>query len=132
MALGLKLRMIPGRYAVARLPPEAPVPAWVAGPGFRAVVWAEDELTLVCAEARVPAEVEAERDWVCLRTLGPFDFQASGIVHALIGPLSTNGIGVFVVCTFDGEHLLVAARDATRARTLLEAAGHVFVAPAEG
>ncbi len=128
MALSLRLRRVPGRYTVARLAPDAPLPAWMSGPGFRAAVWAEDELTLVCAAERVPPEVPAERDWMCLRTIGPFDFQAAGIVHTLITPLSTNGIGVFVVCTFDGEHLLVAEADRDRACALLEAAGHRYVA----
>lgn len=69
----------------------------------------------------------AEAGLVCLRTIGPFDFQATGIVHSLIAPLSSNGIGVFVVCTFDGEHLLIAEGDCEKARDLLGAAGHTFL-----
>lgn len=122
--IALHLRTVPGRYTVAQLPPEAPIPAWANGPGFAAIVRASDELTIVCLQERVPAEVRTERDWICLRTVGPFDFQAAGIVHALIQPLSTQGVGVFVVCTFDGEHLLIAARDEAKARALLAAAGH--------
>lgn len=54
---------------------------------------ASDELTIVCQQEYVPADVSAERDWVCLRAVGPFDFQAAGIVHAPIQPLSTQGVG---------------------------------------
>jgi uncharacterized protein len=124
----LNLRMVAGRYAVARLAAEAAIPVWADGAGFVAIARAEDELTVVCLAERVPVEVEAERDWVCLRTLGPFAFDATGIVQALIAPLSENGVGVFVVCTFDGEHLLIAAKDEARARGLLLAAGHRFTA----
>lgn len=92
---------------------------------------AEDELTSVCHEDRVLEGVQAEAGWVCLRTIGPFDFQAAGIVHSLIAPLSSNGIGVFVVCTFDGEHLLIAESDCGTARDLLGAAGHKFLDEAE-
>lgn len=127
-SLSLQLRTVPGRYAVAQLPADAAIPAWANGPGFSAIVRASDELTIVCLQERVPAgtpgTLRAERDWICLRTVGPFDFQAAGIVHALIQPLSTQGVGVFVVCTFDGEHLLIAARDEVKARGLLRAAGH--------
>lgn len=130
--IALQLRTIPGRYAVAQLPPDAAIPAWANGPGFAAIVRASDELTIVCQQERVPADIpgtlRAERDWICLRTVGPFDFQAAGIVHALIQPLSTNGVGVFVVCTFDGEHLLIGARDASKAKALLQAAGHQWQA----
>jgi uncharacterized protein len=124
----LNLRMVAGRYAVARLAADAAIPAWADGAGFVAIARAEDELTVVCLAERVPAEVEAERDWICLRTLGPFAFDATGIVQALIAPLSANGVGVFVVCTFDGEHLLIAAKDEVLAWDLLLAAGHRFTA----
>jgi len=127
MSISLKLRFVSGRYAIARLAPDGPIPGWASGPGFSAIIRADDELTIVCHENRVPDGVEAEHGWACLRTIGPFDFQAAGIVHALIGPLSSNGIGVFVVCTFDGEHVLIADRDRDRARDLLASAGHRFI-----
>jgi hypothetical protein len=127
MPTPLKLRFVPGRYSVARLAPDSSIPGWASGPGFSAIIRADDELTIVCHEDRVPEGVEAEHGWACLRTIGPFDFQATGIVHFLIGPLSSNGIGVFVVCTFDGEHVLIADRDRDKARSLLTAAGHNFV-----
>lgn len=127
MSLSLNLRFIPGQYAVARLAQDSPIPDWARGPGFFALVRADDELTIVCCDGRVPDGVEAERGWACLRTIGPFAFQATGIVHSLIGPLSSNGIGVFVLCTFDGEHVLIAERDRRKATRLLSAAGHSFV-----
>ncbi|MGB3275813.1 MAG: ACT domain-containing protein [Castellaniella sp.] len=124
--MALSLRFIAGRYTIARPPPDSSIPGWACGPGFSAIVRADDELTIVCMEDRVPDSVESEPGWACLRTIGPFDFQAAGIVHSLITPLSTHGIGVFVVCTFDGEHLLVAESDRIKARDLLLAAGHEF------
>lgn len=124
MTHALNLRTVPGRYGVARMKPTADIPAWINGAGFTSITRADDELTLICLEDRIPAGIEVEPDWLCLRTVGPFAFEAAGIVHSLIAPLSTNGIGVFVVCTFDGEHLLIAARDEHRARGLLTEAGH--------
>lgn len=57
--MALALRSLPGRYAVARLGPGAALPAWFDGPGFCALARAEDELTLLCLEDRVPEGVEA-------------------------------------------------------------------------
>jgi hypothetical protein len=28
-------------------------------------------------------EVEAKQDWICMRTIGPFDFQTTGVVQSL-------------------------------------------------
>jgi hypothetical protein len=124
MKTGLRLREIAGSYAVSKLSGMALTPGWADGPGFSAILRADDELTIVCLEARVPAEIETERGWGCLRTIGPVAFQTSGIVLSLIEPLSNAGIGVFVLCTFNGEHLLFSEKDKHRAYTLLKSAGH--------
>lgn len=126
MPVALRLRGVPGIYGIARLGPASPIPDWFDGPGFSALMRAEDELTLVCLQERMPETVEAERNWRCFRSLGLIPFDATGIVQALIQPLSTQGIGVFVVCTFDGEHILVADADWEKSQNLLEQAGHVF------
>ncbi len=123
----IRLRILPGRYAVAQLAPDTPLPDWFDGPGFTAMARAEDELTLICLEDRVPDDITAERGWSCLRSVGPFAFDAAGIVRDLVTPLSDNGIGVFVCCTFDGEHLLLPSAQEQQARAQLEAAGHVFI-----
>jgi hypothetical protein len=127
MPISLKLRFVPGRYSIARLAPDSSIPDWASGPGFSAIIRADDELTIVCHEDRVPEGVEAEHGWACLRTIGPFDFQATGVVQSLISPLSSHGIGIFVLCTFDGEHLLIPEAESRRACDLLTAAGHRFV-----
>jgi len=121
----LNIRTVPGRYAVSRLEAGVDIPIWLNGPGFKAVVHSDDETTLVCHEDRVPPDIQAETGWACLRTIGPFPFNASGIVQSLITPLSSNGIGVFVICTFDGEHVLIPGADLGSAVSCLEAAGHV-------
>ncbi len=46
----------------------------------------------------------------------------------MVNPLSDSGMGVFVLCTFDGEHLLVSEGDASKAVAMLTEAGHVFQA----
>jgi uncharacterized protein len=124
----LKLRIVPGIYGLVRLGPETPVPDWFNGPGLAAAIRASDELTLVCLQDRIPDGVEADLNWRCFRSVGPFAFDATGIVLSLIQPLSTQGVGIFVVCTFDGEHILVPDKDWNRSRGLLEEAGHRFVA----
>ncbi len=124
MSLNLRIRFVPGRYAVSRLEAKDDVPAWLSGPGFKAVIGSDDELTLVCLEERVPRGITAETGWACLRTIGPFPFDAAGVVKSLITPLSDNGIGVFVICTFDGEHVLIPTSETDSAKRFLEISGH--------
>jgi len=127
MAVSLNLRVVPGSYGIARLDSEAALPAWAGGEGFWTIIRADDEMTVVCLQDRIPDDIQSVKGWACLRTVGPFAFNATGIVSALIAPLSAQGIGVFVVCTYDGEHLLVSERDMDRSKELLVANGHSFV-----
>lgn len=127
MLPSLNLRMVPGLFGLARLPAAADIPDWINGPGFSAAIRADDELTIVCYQTRIPQDVQSDREWVCFRSIGPFAFDASGMVHALVAPLSTADIGIFVVCTFDGEHVLVPERKWGRSRLLLQEAGHRFL-----
>ena len=120
------LKVIEGTYAVAQLPPDAGIPAWFDGTGFSAFVKADDEITLVCDENRVPQSISAQRGWVCFRSIGPCAFDEAGIVVSLISPISANDIGVFVLCTFDGEHILCPRGDLGRVREILVAEGHRF------
>lgn len=122
----ITLQPLPGRYAIARLAPDSPFPAWADGPGFVTLSRTQDELSITCLDERVPADVQADRGWLALRFVGPFAFGETGIVLSVIRPLSEQGIGVFVVSTYDGDHLLVQQADAARAQALLAAAGHVL------
>lgn len=123
----MRLRKIDGLYAVARLAADAALPAWIDGPGLTAMVRADDELTVVCDETRVPPDVVAQKGWACFRSLGPFAFDQAGIVASLAAPISARGIGVFVLCTFDGEHILCPAAAFGTVREILVAEGHDFV-----
>lgn len=120
----INVNFVPGRYAVCQLATDTDIPNWFNGPGFKAAIYSDDETILVCLEDRVPAEISTEKGWACLRTVGPFPFDAAGIVQSLIAPLSSNDIGVFVVCTYDGEHVLIPATDTEKAIGYLRAAGH--------
>jgi hypothetical protein len=121
--------LLPGRLTVARLPGTAPVPAWADGTGFVSITRRQGELSIVCADERVPAEVRAERGWRALEVEGPIDFQVVGLLHGLTGPLAQAGISVFAVATFDTDVLLVREEALPRAVEVLRAAGVVVDGP---
>lgn len=127
MAARVKLKALDGSYCVARLGASDAIPAWADGDGFASISRTDEELSIVCREARVPKDVRKDGDWSCFKFVGPFAFDETGIVLSVIAPLSTNGIGIFVVSTFDGDHLLVKSADLDKARDLLVAAGHSLI-----
>ena len=54
------LSTIPGVFAVCRLDPASPVPRWAMSNGFLAIVRTAEELSIVCAEQAVPADVTGD------------------------------------------------------------------------
>lgn len=129
MAAKVRLKRLTGTYCVCRLDPSAPIPDWADGEGFVSISRSDDELSIVCRAERAPDEVKQDSGWACYKFVGPFAFGETGIVSSVIGPLSDAGIGIgiFVVSTFDGDHMLIKQADVTRAEPVLSASGHILI-----
>lgn len=123
----LELRVLDERLALARLPADAPVPAWVAGTDLLAVVRTRFELSIVCRDAAVPpTHAEVERGFRALAVIGTIDFAQTGIVASLALPLAQAGISIFGISTYDTDHILVRGDRLEEAKRVLGAAGHVI------
>jgi hypothetical protein len=120
----LSLVCLDGVYAVCRLPAGATVPDWATRGGLWSLTRTPDELSVLCAEAVVPAGVRHEPGWRCLRVAGTLPLGEVGVVSALAGPLAEAGVSVFVLSSFDTDYLFVRAEQWERAVEALRAAGH--------
>jgi len=116
-----------GRYAIAKFPCDAAIPAWATGSAFFSVTRTLEELSVVAPEASVPAELDASRAWRMLKVHGPFSFEETGVVAALANPLARVGVGIFVISTFDTDYLLVQQEEIPVAVETLEHAGHTIL-----
>jgi hypothetical protein len=120
----LALDLLEDIYAVCRLDPASPLPAWADGGEFVSVTRTAAELSVVCPQRLVPDGVRHEPGWRCLRLAGPIDFALTGVLAALLVPLAEAGIGVFALSTFDTDYVLVKDANAGRAAEVLRIAGH--------
>jgi hypothetical protein len=123
--------VVPGIYAVCRLPAETAVPFWAAAPGgFTSVTRTADELSVVCEESRVPAPqpdtFRGEGGFVLLKIHGPFPLDTVGVLSAIAKPLADAGISFLALGTFDTDYLLVKRVHAARAIVALRHAGHTL------
>ena len=84
----LKFRQLPGPYAIVRLDPNSPVPDWATKADFTSITRTDDELSIVCPSANLPADVQSRFRWICLNLEGPFPFSQTGILLSFIAPLS--------------------------------------------
>ena len=78
----------------------------------------------MCRPDLVPEGATVEPGWRALTVAGPLDFALVGVMAGLTTPLAEAGISVFVLSTFDTDHLLVLSDDLDQAVVALAAAGH--------
>ncbi|MDP9312816.1 MAG: ACT domain-containing protein [Chloroflexota bacterium] len=122
----LSLAILPQRFAICRLEPQAPVPPWCWTDGLCAVTRTQHELSIVCLEVAVPAAVQSERGWRALQVDGPLDFGLTGVLAALAVPLAQAHISIFALSTFDTDYVLVRETQLERAVRALREAGHTL------
>ncbi len=121
-----ELILLPGTFAVCRLPADAPNPSWATSGTLFSITRTADELSVVCEESQVPQDVTCERQWKGFRVAGSMPFTVVGVLASLVPPLAEAGISVFAISTFDTDYVLVKAADWERARRALEQTGHSF------
>jgi hypothetical protein len=119
----LRISALPLKLAVCRLDPRTPLPEWARGE-FVTLTRTKDELSVVCDDDAVPPGVHAERNWRCFRVEGPIPFETTGVALALVEPLATRGISVFLIATYDTDYLLVKEEAFDAAAQALRDAGH--------
>src|SRR5207247_8897920 len=92
--------------------------------GLLATTCTPDELSGVCEEQRVAADVPGERGRRVMRVVGPLDFSLTGVLASLAVPLAEAKVSIFVIWTYNMDYLLVSESDTEKAISALEQAGH--------
>ena len=123
----LRFTVVPGSFAVARLAPDAEVPAGALVPPFHSVTRTPSELSVVCPEAAAPSNTLAETGWALLGLVGPFPFSMVGVLSSVLGPLAATDVSIFALSTFDTDYVLVKRERLAAAISALTAAGHELV-----
>jgi uncharacterized protein len=122
----LKLSLLPGSFAICKFASGGIFPVDYLHSSFFSITKTDSELSVVCQESAVPADVFAERDRRVLRVEGPLDFSLTGILAALAVPLAAAHVSIFALSTYDTDYLLIAGCDLDRAIPALEQAGHAI------
>ncbi|WP_233134387.1 ACT domain-containing protein [Rubrivirga sp. SAORIC476] len=103
----MTLDVLPGRLAVCRLAPDAPLAPWMGEGVVSSLSRTTAELSVVCAEASVPEGVRVEAGWRALALRGPIDFALTGVLVRILQPLAEADVGIFALSTYDTDLVLV-------------------------
>jgi hypothetical protein len=123
----LTLLSLPDTFAIAQLSAGAATPEWAMRGPFFSITRTMDELSVVCRNEDVPAEITAERGWRCLQVVGKLEFAMIGILASLLIPLGEAGVSVLAISAFDTDYVLVREWDFALAVGALQQAGHYVV-----
>jgi hypothetical protein len=123
----LTLEILAEALSVCRFAPDAAVPEWALGAGtFGNVTRTSDELSIVCATARVSSATSSREDgWRALKVIGPFAFSEVGVLVQVAVPLAAAGISILAMATFDTDYVLVRETRLADAVAELRRAGHL-------
>ena len=81
----------------------------------------DEENSLVCPEAFVPENTtEREDGWRGFRISGQLDFSLIGILARVSEILASNGIGIFVISTYNTDYIFTKEESFQRALKVLE------------
>lgn len=119
------------RLAIVRLAADAAVPTWARG-SFVNIARTKSELSIVCAQRHVPADLPQERDKVAFGIVGVVPMTSIGILASLCGALAAASVPVFALSTYDTDYLLVSADKFEAARLALVTIGHRFTGSLPG
>ncbi len=126
----ITMEWLPGRFAICRLDAQAATPGWAVGRGgFVSITHSERELSIVAAEALVPAEVKAERGWAAMRVVGQLDFSVVGVLATLTTALAKARISCFAISTYNTDYILVKEVDVDGAAEALGTVSQVTQRP---
>jgi uncharacterized protein len=120
----LRLSVLAGRLAVCRLDAGSRVPAWATAAPFFCVAGTAEELSVVCAEERVPAGTVCERGWRAMKVEGPLDFGLTGVLSSVAVPLAESEVGILAIATYDTDYVLLQESQLDIAARALRERGH--------
>ena len=110
--------------SVCRLAPDQPWPDRPDDGSLYSATSSGPERSLVCRADLAPAGARTEAGWRALTVAGPLDFALVGVVADLTAAVAGAGVSVFVLSTYDTDHLLVRIDDLDATDRALTAAGH--------
>jgi hypothetical protein len=126
MPVTFELSVLESTFVVSRFEAAAAMPPWaLEGAGLVATCRTDDELSIICAESRVPDAAPGAPRWRGLKVHGPFSFDAIGVLAALSQTLAQAQISLLAVSTHDTDYVFIRTPDLAHAVRALRHAGHV-------
>lgn len=119
----MRLKKIEGDFSICKL---GNLPGGDRKRQYFFVAKTDEEISLVCQTKDVPDHTLRREDgWKAFRIQGVLDFSLIGVLAEISSLLAENGIGIFVVSTYNTDYILTKENDYLCALALLVQAGYL-------
>ena len=118
------LKVLAGTYSIANFPVHAPVPEWAnqfEDDCLVSLTHSRYGFSVICPDSWVPDDLPAERvaEWRVFRVEAPRDWALYGLYSRLTQPLADDAMSIYIVGSYNADHVLVRNRDFARAKQIL-------------
>ena len=113
------------RYlAICKLPPDTALPEWAEVSDLLGYIRTPYELTLICDEDVVPADITYEGGWCPIYIDAILEFDLVGVLSAILNQLAAVGIPIFSLSTYSTDFILIRCDKRDLAEQVLTQAGY--------
>jgi hypothetical protein len=119
--LKLTFKVLPARYAISQLPPDAAVPSWALEGAIFSITRTPEELSIICEETLA---LDGARGWRCIEVVGPFPLTAVGVAAEFTAVFARSEISLLVISTYNTDYIFLNDESLDRAIDALIEAGH--------
>lgn len=121
----MQLSVLPKAYSIHQFLPG--VLPNLPSHGFRALLCAEDEVTLVCESHHPVQSARSESGWRAIKIEAIMEFSMVGVVARISAILAAAEISIFVLSTFNTDYILVKEHALENALNALTTAGYTLI-----
>ena len=120
----LAMVVLPHRLSLCQLPSTEASLTWSTRAEFCSIMRTPTELSVICDEGVVPADVKVDSPWRAIEILGPLPPELTGVIAAFSRTLAEAQISIAVISSSTTEYILVQDANLAKAVEALRAAGH--------
>ncbi len=124
----MEFRILPGRYSLVRLEPDADPSSFLNLTGFVSLTRTATEVSVLCQEAAIPPALEVSRGWLGIELVGPLDLSLKGVLLSFLDPLAKADVNILAISTYDTDTIFVPEALLETAIGALQGAKHRLVA----
>lgn len=123
----IKLKLLDENFSIHRFNKLNEAPPKIFQSNFFNITKTDEEVSIVCPSSLKLDSEQCNKDWGCIKVIGPLDFNLTGVLAKLSRVLAKAQISIFALSTYDTDYILIKSAIVKKAIAALKSAGYKFI-----